>query len=79
MPLNANDLRDKPEVELRKQLAKLREAYFLRRFSSDPKRISNPGKFQHMKRDIARILTVLNEQSRQQAAKAAAATAPSQS
>lgn len=58
------DIRDKSDAELRSDLDKLREEFFLRRFTADPKRIQNPGKYQQMRKTIARLLTVLNERQK---------------
>ncbi len=55
------ELRDKSDAELRAELGRLREEFFLRKFTADPKRIQNPGKYQQMRKTIARLLTVLQE------------------
>ncbi|MGE3853456.1 MAG: 50S ribosomal protein L29 [Planctomycetota bacterium] len=52
------------DAEIATELEKLREEYFLRRFTSDPKRIQNPGRFQQMRKAIARMLTI--QRQRQQ-------------
>jgi len=49
--------------ELYELLSDLQNQYFRRRFTSDPKRIPNPSKYQEIRRQIARIKTVLNERS----------------
>lgn len=51
-------VRDMSDAEIVTELEKLREEFFLRRFTSDPKRIQNPGRFQQMRKSIARLLTV---------------------
>ncbi len=51
-------VRDMSDAEIATELDKLREEYFLRRFTSDPKRIQNPGRYQHMRKAIARLLTI---------------------
>ena len=58
---NIDEVRQKSDEEIREDLARMREEFFLRRFSSDPKRIDNPGRFKEMRRQIARCLTVLRE------------------
>ncbi len=55
------EVRDMEEADIRKDLAKLREEYFLRRFSADPKNIDSPARYKQMRRQIARYLTVLKE------------------
>ena len=56
-------LREKSTGELYELLSDLQNQYFRRRFTSDPKRIPNPSKYQEIRRQIARIKTVLNERS----------------
>ena len=54
-------VREMEDGDIRKDLAKLREEFFLRRFSADPKRLDNPARYKQMRREIARYLTVLKE------------------
>ncbi len=54
-------LREKSSGELNELLLDLQGQYFRRRFTADPKRIQNPGKFMKIRRDIARIKTILKE------------------
>ena len=56
-------LRDKSTGELYEMLSDLQNQYFRRRFTSDPKRIPNPSKYQEIRRQIARIKTVLQERT----------------
>ena len=56
-------LREKSTGELYEMLSDFQNQYFRRRFTSDPKRIPNPSKYQEIRRQIARIKTVLNERS----------------
>lgn len=51
-------VREMSDEAIRDELAKNREEFFLRRFTADPKRIQNPGKYQQMRKHIARLLTV---------------------
>ena len=61
MKKKTNPLREKPTGELYDMLADLQNQYFRRRFTSDPKRIPNPSKYKEIRRQIARIKTVLQE------------------
>jgi len=61
MKKKTSPLRDKPTGELFEMLADLQNQYFRRRFTSDPKRIPNPSKYKEIRRQIARIKTVLKE------------------
>lgn len=69
------DLRKLGDAELREKMADLQEQYFRRRFTSDPKRIQNPGKYRAMRKEVARIQTLLNERKRQRAAQREAVAA----
>ena len=63
-----DDVRAMSDKDIKKDLAVLREEFFMRRFTADPKRIENPGKYRDIRRTIARYLTVLNERAREAAA-----------
>ena len=60
----SKEFRDKTDAQLQTELGQMREDFFLRRFTADPKRIQNPGKFQNMRKSIARALTVVAERKR---------------
>lgn len=60
-PLKAAQLRDLSTEELREELARLREARFRLAFRAATEPIDQVGQFQMLRRNIARILTVLRE------------------
>ena len=64
-PLDLAALRELSDDELRKELATLREAQFRLRFRSATEDISseNPMRFRTMRRNIARLQTVLRERT----------------
>ncbi len=57
--MNATELRDLSDDELKAKLAELKEERFRLRFRSASESIDNPMRFRTLRRDIARILTVL--------------------
>ena len=58
------ELRDKSADELHTRERELNEQLFKLRFQRATGRIENPNKIREVKREIARIKTLLNEQSR---------------
>ncbi len=59
--MKAKDLRDFSIPELREKLSELREELFNLRFQKSIHRLENPMKIRLLKRDIARVLTILRE------------------
>jgi large subunit ribosomal protein L29 len=59
--MEAAELRQEPEQELRERAKKLREEIFNLRFKATTEPVTNPAKVRDMKRDVARIETVLRE------------------
>ncbi len=59
--MRPEELRDRTEEELHNLLGEKREALSNLRFKRVTDVIEDPSKFEKTKRDIARILTVLNE------------------
>ena len=57
--MNATDLRELSLDELHAKLAELKEERFRLRFRSATESIDNPMQFRTLRRDIARLLTVL--------------------
>jgi large subunit ribosomal protein L29 len=57
--MDATDLRELSLDELTAKLAELKEERFRLRFRSATESIDNPMQFRTLRRDIARILTVL--------------------
>ncbi|MBW4985338.1 50S ribosomal protein L29 [Mameliella sp. CS4] len=68
--MNAQDLRDKSPDELRDQLVQLKKEAFNLRFQAATSQLENTARMRQVRRDVARINTILNEK-----AAAAASTA----
>jgi large subunit ribosomal protein L29 len=62
--MNTNELRDKSIDELNTRERELREQLFKLRFQRATGRMENPMKIRDVRREIARIKTLLNERSR---------------
>jgi len=67
--MNAQDLRDKTPDQLRDELANLKKESFNLRFQQAGGSLENTARMRQVKRDTARVMTILNEKA------AAAATA----
>jgi large subunit ribosomal protein L29 len=61
--MNATDLRELTDDELKAKLAELKEERFRLRFRSASESIDNPMRFRTLRRDTARILTVLRSRT----------------
>jgi len=59
--MNAKDIRERSDDELRKALGDLEEQLFKLRFQKSTGQIENPIKIREVRKDIARVLTVMNE------------------
>lgn len=59
--MKAKDLRELSIPELKEKLSKLREELFNLRFQRALHRLENPMRIRAVRRDIARVLTVLRE------------------
>jgi len=57
--MNATELRELSDDELKAKLAELKEERFRLRFRSASESIDNPMRFRTLRRETARILTVL--------------------
>ena len=57
----ARELRERSIDELRKTLGDLEEQLFKLRFQKSTGQIENPQKIRQVRKDIARVLTVINE------------------
>ena len=68
--MNAHELRDKTPDELRDQLVQLKKEAFNLRFQQATAQLENSARVRQVRRDIARVNTILNEK-----AAAAASTA----
>ncbi len=62
--MNTAELRDKSIDELNTRERELREQLFKLRFQGATGHMENPMKIREVKREIARIKTLLNERSR---------------
>jgi large subunit ribosomal protein L29 len=62
--MKVTELRDKSEAELENRQKELSEQLFKLRFQRATGRIENPMKIRQVKREIARIKTLLGERSR---------------
>ena len=59
MSMKAAELREVSNAELTKKLAELKEELFNLRFQHAINQLDNPGRIETVKRDIARVNTVL--------------------
>ena len=59
MSMKAAELREMSNAELTKELAELKEELFNLRFQHAINQLDNPGRIETVKRDIARVNTVL--------------------
>ena len=57
----ANELRDKTTAELEAQLTSLKKDLFFLRMQHATNQLDNPLKIQTVKKDIARVTTILRE------------------
>lgn len=63
--LEATQLRELSRAELEAKLAELKEARLKLTFRSATEAIENPMEFRTLRRDIARVQTVLGEKARE--------------
>ena len=61
--MNAQELLDKTPDQLREQLATLKKESFNLRFQQATGQLENTARMRKVKRDTARVLTVLNQQT----------------
>ena len=64
--LKADSMRDMGVEELQTRVAELREELFNLRFRNSLKQLDNPLKIRESRREMARLLTVLNQKQRTQ-------------
>ncbi len=62
--MEAKDLRGKTAIELREELLKLRREQFNLRMQRATGQMARPDQFGKVRKDIARVKTVLAEQAR---------------
>ena len=66
--MNADELRNKTPDQLRDQLLALKKEAFNLRFQKATSQLENTARMRQVKRDVARVKTVLNEKARDAAA-----------
>jgi len=62
--MKVNELRDMTSEALDKKLKELKEELFNLRFQHAINQLDNPHKIEDVKRDIARVMTIINEKNR---------------
>jgi large subunit ribosomal protein L29 len=67
--MRAKELRERSDDELRKSLGDLEEQLFKLRFQKSTGQIENPQKIREVRKDIARVQTVMNERLSEESAK----------
>ena len=61
--MNAQELRDKTPDQLRDELSQLKKEAFNLRFQQATGQLENTARMRDVKRDTARVLTILNEKA----------------
>ncbi len=61
--MNANELRDKTPDQLRDELANLKKEAFNLRFQQATGALENTARVRQVRRDAARVKTILNEKA----------------
>ncbi len=64
--MKAKDLREMNDKELDSKLHHLQEEFFNLRMKAKTTEITNNRQFRNLKRDIARVMTILNEKKSNQ-------------
>ena len=59
--MKASEIRDWDDVEIRARLGELREEKFRLRFRMGTMQLENPKMVKHIRRDVARLNTILRE------------------
>jgi large subunit ribosomal protein L29 len=68
--MNAQELRDKTPDQLKEQLADLKKESFNLRFQQATGALENTARVRQVRRDAARVKTILNQKAAEAAAKA---------
>ena len=63
--MKANELREMQTAELTSKLADLKAELFNLRFQHAINQLENPGRIEAVKKDIARVMTILAESSKE--------------
>ena len=66
--MNASELRDKTPDQIREELANLKKESFRLRFQQATNQLENTARMRAVKRDAARVKTILNEKAASAAA-----------
>ncbi|MEL7115047.1 MAG: 50S ribosomal protein L29 [Pseudomonadota bacterium] len=66
--MDASELRDKTPDQLRDELAGLKKESFNLRFQQASGQLENTARMRQVKRDTARVMTILNEKAKAAAA-----------
>ena len=61
--MNAQELRDKTPDQLREQLIELKKEQFNLRFQAATGQLENPARMKTVRRNAARVLTILKEKA----------------
>ena len=61
--MKATELREMTSEDLAKKLKELKEELFNLRFQHAINQLDNPHKIEDVKRDIARVMTIINEKN----------------
>ena len=61
--MNATELRDKTPDQLRDELTTLKKEAFNLRFQAATGQLENPARLRSVKRDVARVKTILSEKA----------------
>ncbi len=61
--MSAKELRDKTPDQLRDELTTLKKEAFNLRFQQATGQLENPARLRQVRRDVARVKTVLNEKA----------------
>ena len=69
--MNIKEMRELPSEELLSEVEKTREKIFRMRFQGKGKDLENPGLLKSLKKDVARLYTVLKERKVSSAARKA--------
>lgn len=62
--MNAQELRDKTPDQLRDELVTLKKEAFNLRFQQATGQLENPARLRSVRRDVARVNTILNEKAK---------------
>ena len=68
--MDANELREKTPDQLRDELTNLKKEAFNLRFQQATNQLENTARMREVRRDVARVKTILNEKAAEAAANA---------